>query len=163
MDLYFSPLACSMATRIALYEAGADIRYIYRDRAKRLPDGSDFLQINPLGMVPTLRTDFGDVMTENAYILRYVGERRTREDARFLAVVFERLQIEITLVAERRIEARPVHAGRLGQVVERGSGIARLPERIGGARERLRGIVGARPPAPFRLTRLFLYHFANNP
>ena len=24
MDLYFSPLACSMATRIALYEAGAD-------------------------------------------------------------------------------------------------------------------------------------------
>jgi len=23
MDLYFSPLACSLATRIALYEAGA--------------------------------------------------------------------------------------------------------------------------------------------
>lgn len=75
MDLYFSPLACSMATRIALYEAGADIRYIYRDRAKRLPDGSDFLQINPLGMVPTLRTDDGDVLTENAAILQHVAER----------------------------------------------------------------------------------------
>ena len=75
MDLYFSPLACSMATRIALYEAGADIRYIYRDRTKRLPDGSDFLQINPLGMVPTLRTDDGDVLTENAAILQYVAER----------------------------------------------------------------------------------------
>ena len=24
MDLYFSPLACSLATRISLYEAGAD-------------------------------------------------------------------------------------------------------------------------------------------
>ncbi|MDB5637213.1 MAG: hypothetical protein JWP51_2121, partial [Bradyrhizobium sp.] len=24
MDLYFSPLACSLATRIALYEAGAE-------------------------------------------------------------------------------------------------------------------------------------------
>ena len=94
---------------------------------------------------------------------RIVGQRRTREGARFLAIVLERLEIEIALVAESGVKARPVHAGRLGQVVERGSGIARLPERIGGARERLRGIVGARPPAPFRLTRLFLYHFANNP
>ena len=75
MDLYFAPLACSMATRIALYEAGADARYIYRDRAKRLPDGADFLQINPLGMVPTLRTDEGDLLTENSAILQYVAAR----------------------------------------------------------------------------------------
>src|SRR5690242_1184277 len=75
MDLYFSPLACSMATRIALYEAGADAQYIYRDRNKRLPDGSDFYQINPLGMVPTLRTDEGDLLTENAAILQYVAAR----------------------------------------------------------------------------------------
>jgi glutathione S-transferase len=73
MDLYFSPLACSMATRIALYEAGADAQYIYRDRNKRLPDGSDFLAINPLGMVPALRTDEGEVLTENAAILQYVA------------------------------------------------------------------------------------------
>lgn len=73
MDLYFSPLACSMATRISLYEAGADAHYIYRDRNKRLPDGSDFLAINPLGMVPALRTDEGDVLTENAAILQYVA------------------------------------------------------------------------------------------
>jgi glutathione S-transferase len=75
MDLYFSPLACSMATRIALYEAGADAQYIQRDRNKRLPDGSDFYQINPLGMVPTLRTDEGDLLTENGAILQYVAER----------------------------------------------------------------------------------------
>lgn len=75
MELYFSPLACSMASRIALYEAGAQARYIYRDRAKRLPDGSDFLAINPLGMVPALRTDDGEVLTENAAILQYIAER----------------------------------------------------------------------------------------
>ena len=75
MDLYFAPLACSMATRIALYEAGGNANYIARDRNKRLPDGSDFLQINPLGMVPTLRTDDGVVLTENAAILQYVAER----------------------------------------------------------------------------------------
>ena len=75
MDLYFAPLACSMATRIALYEAGAEAHFIQRDRNKRLPDGSDFAAINPLGMVPTLRTDDGDVLTENAAILQYVAER----------------------------------------------------------------------------------------
>ena len=31
MDLYFSPLACSMATRIALYEAGAEANYLEVD------------------------------------------------------------------------------------------------------------------------------------
>ena len=75
MDLYFAPLACSMATRIALYEAGGNANYIARDRNKRLPDGSDFLAINPLGMVPTLRTDDGVVLTENAAILQYIAER----------------------------------------------------------------------------------------
>src|SRR4249919_3232138 len=78
MDLYFAPLACSMATRIALYEAGADAQYIYRDHNKRLPDGADFYQINPLGMVPTLRTDEGDLLTENSAILQYVAGRFPR-------------------------------------------------------------------------------------
>ncbi len=73
MDLYFAPLACSMATRIALYEAGAEAQYIQRDRNKRLPDGSDFCAINPLGMVPVLRTDDGEVLSENAAILQYVA------------------------------------------------------------------------------------------
>jgi len=73
MQLYFAPLACSMATRIALYETGADAQYIARDRDKRLPDGSDFTAINPLGMVPTLRTDAGELITENAAILQYVA------------------------------------------------------------------------------------------
>ena len=31
MDLYFSPLAGSLAARIALYEAGADARFIEVD------------------------------------------------------------------------------------------------------------------------------------
>jgi glutathione S-transferase len=81
MDLYFAPLACSMATRIALYEAGADARFIEVDtRAKRLLDGSDYLAINPLGYVPALRTDEGEVLTENAAILQYVASRFPQAD-----------------------------------------------------------------------------------
>ena len=74
MQLYFAPLACSMATRIALYETGADAQYIQRSRDKRLPDGSDFTAINPLGMVPTLATDAGALITENAAVLQYVAD-----------------------------------------------------------------------------------------
>ena len=77
MDLYFSPLACSLATRIALYEAGAEAEYFEVDPKTKIVqnDGSDFRAVNPLGLVPTLRTDDGLVLTENAAILQYVADR----------------------------------------------------------------------------------------
>ena len=76
MDLYFSPLACSLATRIAFYEAGTEANFIEVDpKTKEVrTDGSDFHQVNPLGLVPTLRTDDGTVLTENAAILQYVAD-----------------------------------------------------------------------------------------
>jgi glutathione S-transferase len=76
MDLYFSPLACSMATRIALYEAGVDARFVEVDtKAQRTREGSDYRAINPLGLVPAIRTDDGELLTENAAILQYVADR----------------------------------------------------------------------------------------
>jgi glutathione S-transferase len=77
MELYFSPLACSMATRIAFYEAESSASYLEVDPKTKtvLKDGSDFRKVNPLGLVPTLRTDDGVVLTENAAILQYVAER----------------------------------------------------------------------------------------
>ena len=77
MDLYFSPLACSMATRIALYEAGSQANFIEVDpKTKRvLKDNSDFYAVNPLGLVPVVRTDDGVTLTENAAILQHVAER----------------------------------------------------------------------------------------
>ena len=79
MDLYFSPLACSMATRIALYEAGSQANFIEVDpKTKRvLKDDSDFYAVNPLGLVPVVRTDDGVTLTENAAILQHVAERLT--------------------------------------------------------------------------------------
>ncbi len=76
MDVYFSPLACSMASRIALYEAGAAARFVEVDpKTKRTLDGDDFFRVNPLGLVPAIRTDDGEVLTENAAILQYIAER----------------------------------------------------------------------------------------
>src|SRR5271168_2552228 len=76
MDLYFSPLACSMATRIALYEAGADARFLQVDlKAKRTADGSDFLAVNPMGQVPVLRTNAGELLRENPVVLQYTADQ----------------------------------------------------------------------------------------
>src|SRR5579871_2134737 len=76
MELYFSPLACSMATRIALYEAGAAATFHQVDnKAKRIADGSDFLAVNPLGQVPVLRIDSGELLTENPVVLQYVADQ----------------------------------------------------------------------------------------
>ncbi len=81
MDLYFAPLACSMATRIALYEANATATFIQVDgKAKRLPDATDFRDVNPLGQVPVIRTDEGKLVTENTAILQYVARRHPEAD-----------------------------------------------------------------------------------
>lgn len=72
MKLYYSPLACSMATRIVLEELGVAAEIVAIDHATRLaPDGS---AIHPLGMVPVLHTDDGRSLTENAAILSYVAD-----------------------------------------------------------------------------------------
>lgn len=75
MQLYFAPLACSMATRISLYEAGAAATFTEVDtKTKRTLDGQDYRQVNPLGLVPAIRTDDGVILTENAAVLQYVAD-----------------------------------------------------------------------------------------
>lgn len=76
MELYFSPLACSLASRIALYEAQADARFIEVDaQTKRTMDGADYRAIYPLGMVPLARLDDGSLLSENAAILQFIAGR----------------------------------------------------------------------------------------
>jgi glutathione S-transferase len=76
MDLYFLPLAGSLASRIALYEAGAEARYIEVDpNTKCTSDGTDFAEIYPLALVPLLRLEDGSLLGENAAVLQYIANR----------------------------------------------------------------------------------------
>lgn len=80
MKLYYAPGACSLAPHIALREAGTAFEPVETDiRAKKLPDGSDYLAVNPKGAVPALGLDAvdgegGDVLTENATVLQYISD-----------------------------------------------------------------------------------------
>jgi len=76
MDLYFSPLACSMSSRIALAEAGAMANLIEVDSITKrlLATGEDYRAVNPLGYVPALRLDDGTVLTENSAILQHIAD-----------------------------------------------------------------------------------------
>ncbi len=76
MDLFFSPLACSMSARIALAEAGAAANFIEvdTDTKRMLATGEDYRAVNPLGYVPALRLDDGTVLTENAAILQFIAD-----------------------------------------------------------------------------------------
>jgi glutathione S-transferase len=68
-------MACSLASRITLYEAGAtDVRFTEVDpKSKRTLDGASYLDIYPLGLVPLLRHDDGTLLSENAAILQHIA------------------------------------------------------------------------------------------
>ena len=76
MNLYFAPMACSLASRITAYEAEAPVGFTQVDtRRKKVADGSDFFAVNPMGQVPALRLDDGSILTENTAVLPYLADR----------------------------------------------------------------------------------------
>ena len=78
LQLYFWPMACSLAARIALLEAGVDARYrvAHLWNKKVLDDDSDFRDVSPKGAVPVLVLENGDRLTENAAVLQYIADLR---------------------------------------------------------------------------------------
>ncbi len=65
MQLYFMPFGCSLASRITLHETGRTAEFVQIDGADhRLPDGRDYYQVSPIGLVPTLRTAARGLLTD---------------------------------------------------------------------------------------------------
>lgn len=76
MKLYYAPGACSQAPHILLHEIGLSHDAVRVDlKSHTLEDGSSYYEVNPKGSVPALQFDNGDVLTENAVILQYLGDR----------------------------------------------------------------------------------------
>jgi len=75
MKLYYLTGACSLASNIALREAGLKFDLVKVDRRTKMAEGVDFTQINSKGYVPALRMDDGEVLTENVAVLQYIADR----------------------------------------------------------------------------------------
>ncbi len=76
MKLYYSPGACSLSPHIALCEAGLAFEPVLAStKTHKLPDGSDFYAINPLGYVPVLELDDGTRLREGPAIVQYIADQ----------------------------------------------------------------------------------------
>ena len=75
MKLYYSPGACSLSPHIALREAGLAFEPVLAStKTHKLPDGSDYYTINPLGYVPMLELDDGTRLREGPAIVQYIAD-----------------------------------------------------------------------------------------
>jgi len=76
MKLYYSPGACSLSPHIALEEAGLAYEAIAAPtKTHKLPDGTDYYTINPLGYVPLLQLDDGTLLREGPVIVQYIADQ----------------------------------------------------------------------------------------
>ena len=95
MKLYYSPGACSLASHIALREAGADFDIEKVDLGKKLTEtGEDFRAINPKGYVPAMKMDNGEVLTEGVAMLQYIADQAPKSGLAPGPTSFERYRLQ---------------------------------------------------------------------
>jgi glutathione S-transferase len=75
LTLYYSPGSSSMATHIALHEAGAPFELKLTALHEKKNRAPGYLAVNPEGKVPTLVQESGETLTEVAATLWYLARR----------------------------------------------------------------------------------------
>ena len=76
LQLYFYPMACSLASRIALMEAGIEARYQLVNiwTKKVIEEDGDFRAVSAKGAVPVLELENGERLTESSAVLQYIAD-----------------------------------------------------------------------------------------
>lgn len=75
MELFASPMACSLASHITAVEAGLPVKVRFVEN-KKTDDGGDYYAISPKGYVPALRLDDGRILNEGPSVLQYLADRK---------------------------------------------------------------------------------------
>ncbi len=78
MELYYAPLACSLAARIVAHEAGIPLalRRVELFARTLTETGASYADVSPLGLVPALRIDDGSLLTEVSAVVQYLADLR---------------------------------------------------------------------------------------
>lgn len=95
MKLYYSSGACSLSAHIVLCESGLSFEAISAPtKTHKLPDGTDYYTINPLGYVPLLELNDGRRLHEVPAILQYVADQVPAKQLAPAAGSFERYKLQ---------------------------------------------------------------------
>ena len=73
MELFASPMACSLASHITALEAGLPVKVRFVEN-KKTDDGGDYYKISAKGYVPALRLDDGQILNEGPSVLQYLAD-----------------------------------------------------------------------------------------
>lgn len=94
MKLYYTKGACSLSVRILIHELGIPCEFEEVNLSvKKTKTGDDYYSINPKGVVPALKLDNGEILTENAAIHQYLAETNKAYNLLPAAPEFKRYRV----------------------------------------------------------------------
>jgi len=96
MELFASPMACSLASHITAVELGLPVKVRFVEN-KKTDDGGDYFQISAKGYVPALRLDDGQILNEGPSVLQYLADRKPEHGMAPAWSTVERYQLIDTL------------------------------------------------------------------
>lgn len=95
MKLYFSAASCSLASNIALHEAGIPYDLTKVDlKTHTTEDGADFYAIHDKGYVPYIVMDNGQGLSEGVAILQYIADQKPESALAPKAGTLERYRLQ---------------------------------------------------------------------
>jgi glutathione S-transferase len=96
MELFASPMACSLASHITALEAGLPVKVRFV-KDKKTDDGGDYFGIAANGYVPALKLDDGRILNEGSSVLQYLADARPEAGLAPAWGSFERYELIDTL------------------------------------------------------------------
>ena len=137
IKLYYSPGSCSLASHIALEEAGADYAAERLNFATNQQQSPEYKAINPKARVPAMVTNRG-VLTETPAILVFIAQSYPKADLAPLADPFAFAQMQaFNSYLCSTVHVAHAHKGRGTRWADDPAAIAemkrKVPESVGAA------------------------------
>ncbi|UTP38374.1 glutathione S-transferase N-terminal domain-containing protein [Phenylobacterium sp. LH3H17] len=130
LKLFYFPGSCSLASHIALEDAGADYEAVRVDLMGGEQTRPDYLAINPKGRIPALVTERG-VVTESPAILAFVAQSHPGANLAPLDDPFAFAQVQaFNGYLSSTVHVAYAHGRRAGRWADAPSAIAEMKRKV---------------------------------